>query len=463
MQLPQTMRRKIVAGVLACVVGVLAVVALDGARFELQTFTIVSLVVLGGVLVWAPGAARRNPPLTRGFIVGAFVLHLAGSLARYGVIQWFYNGVSDSKTYFTYGKLLSPAFRSFEFPPLPPPGTEVMKWIAGLIFSVTGDSLLGGFAVCATLSFFGAWFFYKAFRVAFPEGDARLFALLIFLLPSMWYWPTSLGKDAIVAFFLGITVYGVALIFRSRFLLGVVSTTVGMAGVVFIRPPLAAVPVIAAAFAVIVQPIRYRSMKVQLAALVFVAPILLALVAVAFVASSAYVGNKSLNEAYEQQLTSDFQSDTGGDSNYQGLNLLTPAGIPAGIMTANLRPFPWEAGGLLPAVAAIEGVYLAWLVFVRRRSIARALYRWKDNPMTVFCLGSWIGMSLILSSLTNFGLLARQRTQVLPFLLFLIAAVADNARGKIRTSKRPEATGSGTASDLSATAPPGTGRVGAAR
>ena len=438
MAAPTPTKRRLATGALVCAVGVLAVVALDGSRPEVQMFTFVSLVLLGGVVLWSRRAAADNPPITQRFLIGAFGLHLVGSLLRFAVIQEIYNGISDSNIYFDYGKLVSPTFRALEVPAFPELGTDAMKWVAGLILAVSGDSLLASFAICATLSFFGGWFFYKAFRIGFPGGDAKLFAKLIFLLPSLWYWPTSLGKDAVVMFFLGIAVYGMALILRARSVHGVLVLVIGTGGVALIRPPLAAVPVIAgciAAIASVVWPSagrRERAARSQLVTLALVVPLLLGMVVLAVVASSVYVGDRSIQEAYVGQLETDFTTDTGDSSNYEGVSLFSPAGIPAAIVSANFRPFPWEAGGLFPALAALEGVVLAAIIIVRRRAIGRALFRWKDSPMTVFAASAWVGMSLILSSLTNFGLLARQRTQALPFLLLLIAAVADNSPGKIR-------------------------------
>src|SRR5207247_10792824 len=123
---------------------------------------------------------------------------------------------------------LARLFRSLQFPPFPQPGTEFMNWLTGLIFAVTTPTLLGGFVICASLGFVGSWYFYKAFRVGFPNGDHRTFAYLIFLLPTMWYWPSSLGKDGIIVLFMGISTYGLALILRSVFLRGFVIGILGL-------------------------------------------------------------------------------------------------------------------------------------------------------------------------------------------------------------------------------------------
>ena len=47
----------------------------------------------------------------------------------------------------------------------------------------------------------GAYFFYRAFCIAFPEGNRGLYGLLVVLLPSIVYWSSAIGKDALAATF----------------------------------------------------------------------------------------------------------------------------------------------------------------------------------------------------------------------------------------------------------------------
>src|SRR5262249_12341079 len=71
----------------------------------------------------------------------------------------------------------------------------------------------------------------------------------------------------------------------------------------------------------------------------------------------------------------------------------------------------------------LEGVLLGLLIWFRRREIFRGIRQWRTNGMVLFAVAGFLGLSVILSSLANFGLLARQRTQVLPFLFMLICMV----------------------------------------
>ena len=46
------------------------------------------------------------------------------------------------------------------------------------------------------MAFAGCWLFYRAFQIAVPDGDHYRYAKLIFLWPSLLYWPSSIGKDS---------------------------------------------------------------------------------------------------------------------------------------------------------------------------------------------------------------------------------------------------------------------------
>src|SRR5205085_1758787 len=87
---------------------------------------------------------------------------------------------------------------------------QTIEVVTGLIYAVIGPTQLGGFLVYAWLGFLGLVLFYRAFRIAFPEGDHRRYARFLFLLPSLLFWPSSIGKDAWMVLMLGIAAYGAA-------------------------------------------------------------------------------------------------------------------------------------------------------------------------------------------------------------------------------------------------------------
>ena len=431
---PREFPRSTVAWAVILAGTAVAVVVVGGAPPDAKMFLALSLVILGIGAIVIPRAVRRDPSIPTSFFMGALAAHLVGSLVRFTIMLSVYHGVTDANAYVRAGAAVARQFRSLHPPPLPAPGTRFMEWLSGLLFAFTGPTMLGGFVVCSALSFVGAWYFYKAFRISFPDGNNRLYALLIFLLPSMWYWPSSLGKDAVIILFMGIATYGIALLLRGHARWGLLSTAIGVAGTVMIRPPMALALVASGAAAFLLRPTRVRAAQLQGLMWLLVIPVLAGVVFLTFISTRSFLGGGSFVEAYEVQRSTDLGTQ---GSNFTAPNALTPVGLPSALVTVNLRPFPWEAGSLLQGVASLEGVVLVLVLLGRRREIFRGLRMWRNNAMVVMVTASFFSIAIALSSLANFGLLARQRTQVLPFLFFLPAMV--KPRAKSERKERPTA------------------------
>lgn len=91
-------------------------------------------------------------------------------------------------------------------------GTGFIEIFTGLVYTLTGSTRLGGFFVYSWLGFWGLYLFFRAFRLVFPEGNHRRYGLLLFFLPSMLFWSSSIGKDAWMTMALGVFTYGAALV-----------------------------------------------------------------------------------------------------------------------------------------------------------------------------------------------------------------------------------------------------------
>ena len=95
-------------------------------------------------------------------------------------------------------------------------GTQYMELITTAIYTVIGPTTLAAFFVYGAFAFWGAYLLYRAFRVALPEGDHRRYAYLVFFLPSMLYWPSSIGKESWLMLFVGVTALGAAKFFAHQ-------------------------------------------------------------------------------------------------------------------------------------------------------------------------------------------------------------------------------------------------------
>ncbi len=211
------------------------------------SFDVWGALVVGPVLV-AAGAyllvrARRREadPWIGKLLVIAFVAKMLGTLVRYAVTFEVYAGRADAGGYHGSGRRLAAAFwggtwdrvYAVEVPEFA--GTEVMRLITGVVYIFTGPTKLGGFLVYSWLGFWGLYGFYRAFRIGFPEGDHRRYAVLLFFMPSLLYWPSSIGKEAWMLFTLGLAAWGVALVLRYRGR-GYVLLGLGLVGTAVVRP-----------------------------------------------------------------------------------------------------------------------------------------------------------------------------------------------------------------------------------
>ena len=117
------------------------------------------------------------------------------------------------------------------------------------------------------------------------------------------------------------------------------------------------------------------------------------------------------------------QSSDGG-SEFATPRVTSPAEYPYATLSVLFRPFPWEAGNAQALAAAIEGMVLIALFIISLPRLVRVPGYAMRTPYVMFALVYTGLFILAFSSIGNFGILTRQRTQVLPFVLVLIAVPA---------------------------------------
>jgi hypothetical protein len=90
-------------------------------------------------------------------------------------------------------------------------------------------------------------------------------------------------------------------------------------------------------------------------------------------------------------------------------------------VTVLLRPFPFELQPGLATVAGLEGVLMAGLIVVSRRGVVRIPSMMLRNAYVAFALAYSAAFVFAFSSISNFGILARERAQLFPILFVLFA------------------------------------------
>jgi hypothetical protein len=382
------------------------------------------------------GLRKEHDPVIGRIVVVAFVAKMLGSVARYVLTYGLYER-ADSDAYHLSGTTLAEAFwdgrfaqvMAIEVPKLT--GTPFVKLVTGLLYILTGPTKLGGFIVFAWLSFLGLFFFYKAVVVGFPEANHRRYAYLVFFLPSMLYWPSSIGKEAWISFGLGLASYGIALITRHQPL----GYPVAALGLLAISGPRPHITVLCVVSLMIAYALRRKSWSDStLGPVGKVAGIVVLLgvgVVVTAKAASFFevdgVSGDSVNQVFDY---TDQQSGQGG-SEFEAVRVKSPTQFPAAMLAVLFRPWPWEANSAQALIASAEGTMLLILGAAAAPRLLRLPKYIFQVPYVAYALTYTIMFVIAFSSIGNFGILTRQRTQVLPLVVVLLALPAEMTRSKV--------------------------------
>ncbi|MCX7620932.1 MAG: hypothetical protein N2037_08845, partial [Acidimicrobiales bacterium] len=401
-------------------------------------------------------------------------------------------GAADALLYHNYGRRQADLFRAFEFRVITDraiPGTGGLDVLSGVAHAIVFDDFYGSFVVFTVISFIGSCLFLRAFQIAFPAGDEKRYALLVFLLPSLVYWPSSLGKEAWIMLGLGLCALGAARLYTRETFRGAGLIAVGLGAISLIRPHVALLAAGATTVGALVsgrEPSDVESStgrrgmlgqdKVEMARLhrlvsspvvrgisvtSRVAAVLLLVVGASWLAKyTADVLKVESLGSEDARVALDYveEQTSQGGSQFVAARVSSPLDYPWAAVTVLLRPFPGEARDLPGLLASSETMFLLGLVAFSWRRLRQLARLWWRSNYVAFAAAFVVMFVFAFSTIGNFGLLARQRTQVLPFVFVLLSApavVVRPARGRgpaWRAQRRAEA-GHGGAREASGSGP----------
>jgi len=385
-------------------------------------------LVLGPVLVLCtvPLFIRANRT-TPGFDLGGLLL--VGLLLRFGFAYYRFTHAADALNYHQTGIHLSDAYRNFNFGVdalAPVPGTGGMNIVSGAVHSIVSDDFFASFLVMAWLSFLGCWLLYRAFVLSVGDGDTYRYARLILLWPSMAFWPSSLGKDGWMIFTIGVASYGAARVLK-RMGGGYTLLGVGLLGASIVRPHLALLALFAFVIALVIgrrTSVRETVTPGFLAKLVGIGLIVvLGSVLVSRTERLLDIDDFSV-ESIDTVSSVVETRTTVGESAFSPANPRSPTGFPEAAVTVLFRPFPTEATGSEQLLTSIEGAALIVLTLVSFRRLLTIPRRLRAQPYLTYALVYMLLWILAFGVIANFGILVRQRTQMLPFYFVLLSVSA---------------------------------------
>jgi hypothetical protein len=385
-----------------------------------------ALIIAPILILFTLPLARRGSVLEEDrwvfrLIMLAFVLKMVGSCIRYFIAFDVYGGNADAGVYHDTAVIYAPLWRSGDFSlPQAPGGTQFLMGLTTLVYVIIGPTKLGGFLFFAWLGFWGQYSFYRAFRMAVPDGDYRRYAKLVFLMPTLVFWPSSIGKESWMILCLGIASYGVARILmhkRGGFLM----TTIGAWGLLAVRPHIALMVFIgmAAAF-----PLRRSESVLRANPAVKLFGIALLIVGCSVVAAqvSKFFGLERLDSASVTEVLERTNNQTNiGGSQFSSARPGVIQDLPKALFTLLYRPLPTEADNAQQLAASLEGTFLLGLTIISVSRLLGVLKTGLRSPYVIYCLAFLGAFVFAYASFANFGLVVRQRTQAFPLVLALLS------------------------------------------
>ena len=119
------------------------------------------------------------------------------------------------------------------------------------------------------------------------------------------------------------------------------------------------------------------------------------------------------------------QAQTGeGGSAFSPSNPNSPIGYPIAVVTVLFRPLPGEVTSAQGLFSGAEGGVLLIIAACSWRRIWNALRRLRTSPYITFAVAFIAMFAYAFAAIANFGILARERIQVLPYFFVLLAVPA---------------------------------------
>jgi hypothetical protein len=432
----------LVPGLLA---GICLVVVAATSRLEVAAVgrLLIPAAAILGAIAFGQVLARRHPgePWLPKLLIAAVVVKLGGSILRFYALVGEEGFHGDSSIYDKWGVNLFHAWTSGGVAPDPytgaGAGTGWVRWFTGVVYFVFGPNMLNGFLIFGLLALIGSYLWYRAAVEAVPFLNKRLCFVLMFFVPSIAFWPSSIGKEALMQLGLGAVALGSARLLKQRLFQGILVALPGAYLLWKVRPHLLAFATFAAAAAYVLGRVRRGRSRSESTSLF--KPIGMVVVALlAFFAlnqAAEFLGMRDFSlSSIEQELNQQSGATAQGGSKVETEKVtLTPATVPQGAVKVLLRPFPWEVETSLQILASLESVALGGFILYRIRSVALSLKRARTTPFFVYCWTLVLLYAVSFSAVANYGLLTRQRSLALPALFVILAA--EPALAKARDSE----------------------------
>jgi len=314
-------------------------------------------------------------------------------------------------------------------------GTDGIRYLTGFFTILLGASFLGASLGYHIFGFIGLLAFDGAVRqVTFNKSKIiRQIATFIVFLPSISFWSSSIGKDALSFMAMGLALWAALNLKRRLFLMAFAVLIM-----LFVRPHMAGMMVIGLTVSMVLQSgvSGLQRLGFGIASLAGVAVLVPLALNYAGVGADAGVGElASYIEGRQAQ-------NLDGGSSVDIANM----SLPMQLFTYLFRPLPIEANSLSALAASLDNVILLFLFIAGGWALLRRIKspEFSGHNRIFLWVYSLLAWAVLAMTSANLGIAMRQKWMFAPMLIFLLISVIGKPR---------RVTASGTSHPVACSAP----------
>ncbi|HEX8769725.1 MAG TPA: hypothetical protein VF711_03030 [Acidimicrobiales bacterium] len=310
--------------------------------------------------------------------------------------------------------------KGFPFPTYLGVGKEGFYYLLAGIYWIFGASTAAGLVFNATLGAALVPLLADTTRRLFGRAVARYAVPLAVLIPGVLIWSSQLLKEACVLFLIAVAANAAVRLSERVTPMAIVALTGSIALMMTFRAPIGLV--VAAGILVGLAAGRQQLLGGLTAVLGPLVLIAILVVSVGF----GYAGYRSAihTDLAQAQVVRAGLAANVGSGFAEEADVSTTRGavsyLPRGLVANVLGPFPWQLSGVrqLPALADVA----VWWCLLPSLWRARNAGRRGERRRLLVLVAPAVAMTIVLSlTISNFGTVVRERTQVIVMVLPLIA------------------------------------------
>lgn len=303
-------------------------------------------------------------------------------------------------------------------------GTAGVDYLTAILVQGLDLSLLGTFLFFNLFGAIGLQVFDACLRIAVHDKIKRYrrLATLIVFLPSVSFWSSGIGKDALSFLAANLALWAALKLGRRAILMAI-----AIAVMLLVRPHIAGIMVMAVTLASVLDSKAKPGKKLMLGAVSLSVALVMVPFALKYSGLGESVDANSLSAYVENRQASNMEGGGGID--------IANMSLPMQFFSYLFRPLIFEARSIFALAAAIDNLILLYLFYSGGRMIWRKSRSGLGENRTFMWAYAMVAWLILATTTSNMGIALRQKWMFAPFLIFLLISVARRNQSRSITPK----------------------------